>query len=293
MELAARKQAPTVRMRRLAAALRALRQAANLTREDAAAQIHLNSATLWRIETARARPQKRTILALLDRYGVTDEHRRAELVDLAKESTQLGWLQAYEDHLPEEYNAYISFEAEARSVRNYESQFIPGLLQTEAYALAVIAGLLPDSVDDEIRRRVDARLHRQETLQKDPPLKIWAIIDEAALRRKVGGVDVMRDQLQHLVKLAKQPHVTIQVLPYDVGAHPGMHGAFAIMDFHDLADPELIYIENMTGALILEGEADLKGYSTMFEHLRAAALDPAASCRMIAQIIDTMEGSDT
>ena len=283
MDLAARKQPPTVRLRRLAAELRALRQGAGLTREDAAAQIHLNSATLWRIETARARPQKRTLLALLDKYGVTDEHRRTELIDLAKESTQLGWLQAYEDDLPDEYNAYISFEAEARGVRNYESLFVPGLLQTEAYARAVIAGVLPGISEEEVERRVEARLNRQDSIAKVEPLKLWAIIDEAVLHRMVGGAAVMREQLQHLAKLAKLPHVTLQVLPYDVGAHPGMHGAFAIMDFPDPADPELVYIENMVNALFLEREADVTSYSGLFEHLRAAAVNPAASVRLIAR----------
>jgi transcriptional regulator with XRE-family HTH domain len=286
MNLAAKKQPPTVRLRRLAAELRALRQAAGLTREDAAEQTHMNSATLWRIETARARPQRRTLLALLDKYDLTDQQRRTDLVDLAKDAVQLGWLQAYEDLLPDEYTAYISFEAEARSLRNYESQFVPGLLQTEAYARAVITGLLPNVDEEKIKQRVDARMQRQESITKEPPLNLWVIMDEAVLHRNVGGADVMREQYQHLAKLAKLPHITLQVLPYEVGAHPGMHGAFAIMDFPDPADPALIYIENMTGALFLERPADVENYTTMFEHLRAVALGPAESRKMISQLID-------
>src|SRR4051812_24761291 len=138
MDLPARRQPPTVRLRRLAAELRNLRQAAGLTREDAAEQTNINSATLYRIETAKARPQRRTLLTLLDKYGVTDPARRTALVELSKQATQLGWLQAYESELPEEYTTYISFESEARSVRNYESLFVPGLLQTEGYTRAVV-----------------------------------------------------------------------------------------------------------------------------------------------------------
>ncbi|GAB3975463.1 helix-turn-helix transcriptional regulator [Plantactinospora veratri] len=283
MNVAARKQPPTVRLRRLAAELRALRHDAGLTREDVAERTHMNPATLWRLETARARPQRRTLLGLLDVYGVADLERRLELVDLAKDAGQLGWLQAYEDQLPDEYSTYISFESEAQSVRNYESLFVPGLLQTEAYARAVTAGLLPDGTADEVERRVEARLKRQESISKAEPLKVWAILDEGVLHRKVGGMEVMRDQLQHLAKLTKLPNITVQVLPYEVGAHPGMYGAFAIMGFPDPADSDLVYIENRVNALFLERDSDIASYTDLFEHLRAAALNPAASVRLIAR----------
>ena len=281
--MAGRKQPPTVRLRRLAAELRALRQAAGLTREDAAEQTHMNSATLWRIETARARPQRRTLFGLLDKYGVTDQQRRAELVDLAKDAGQLGWLQAYEELLPDEYSSYISFEAEARTVRNYESLFVPGLLQTEEYARALTAGMLPDATEEGVERRVEARLKRQDSITKDEPLKLWVIIDESVLHRKVGGAEVMRGQLRQLAKLTKLPQVTVQVLPYEVGAHPGMYGAFAIMDFPDPADPDLVYIENRVNALFLERESDITSYTALFDHLRAAAVNPAASVRLITR----------
>lgn len=285
-DLPSRRQPPTVRLRRLAAELRALRQAAGLTREDTAEQTNINSATLYRIETARARPQKRTLLALLDKYGVTDQGRRAALLELSKQATQLGWLQAYESELPEEYTTYISFESEARSVRNYESLFVPGLLQTEGYTRAVVTASLPGASDIEVQQRVETRAQRQASVTKDDPLKLWAIVDEAVLHREVGGPQVMAEQLRHLADMAKQPQVTFQVLPYKVGAHPGMHGAFAVMDFPDAADPELVYIENMAGALYLEKEADVRRYAEMFDQLRAAALNPADSRRMVAKLID-------
>src|SRR6266516_1057648 len=143
MDLSARRQPPTVRLRRLAGELRSFRTAAGLTRDEVAEQTNINSATLYRIETAKVRPQKRTLLTLLDKYGITDEAQRNDLLAMSRQASQLGWLQAYESELPEEYTAYISFAAEARSVRNYESLFLPGLLQIENYARAVIRGVLP------------------------------------------------------------------------------------------------------------------------------------------------------
>ena len=252
--MAARKQPPTVRLRRLAAELRALRTAAGLTREDAAELTHMNSASLWRIETARARPQRRTLLGLLDKYGVTDPQRRADLVELAKDAGQLGWLQAYEDLLPDEYNTYISFESEAQTVCNYESLFVPGTLQTESYARAVTAGLLPDGTEEEVERRVEARLKRQDSLTRADPLKIWAILDEGVLHRKVGGAEVMP--------------TSCSTWPSSPGCRTSQCRCCRTTSAHTLActarspswvspnpaDPELVYIENRVNALFLERE---------------------------------------
>lgn len=285
--MATRRQPPTVRLRRLAGELRSLRQASGLTREDAAAQTNINSATLYRIETAKARPQRRTLLTLLDKYGVGDPERRAALVELSKQATQLGWLQAYESELPEEYTTYISFESEARSVRNYESLFVPGLLQTQGYTRAVVTASLPHASDDEIQKRVETRAQRQAFITRDDPLKLSAIVDEAVLHREVGGAEVMAEQLRHLLDLTERPHITLQVLPYKVGAHPGMHGAFAVMDFPDAADPELVYIENMAGALYLEKEADIRRYAEMFDQLRSAALNVADSRKFLDRLTDS------
>jgi len=288
MDLSARRQPPTVRLRRLAAELRSLRTAAGLTRDDVSGQTNINSATLYRIETAKVRPQRRTLLTLLDTYGVTDEGKRADLIGLSRHSTQLGWLQQYENDLPEQYTAYISFEAEARRVRNYESMFVPGLLQTEHYARAVIRGTLPFVKDDEVERRVEARMRRQESISGKNPLHFWAIVDEAVLRREVGGVRAMAEQLQRLADAASEPHISLQVLPFGAGAHPGMHGSFAIMDFPDPADPALVYLESMTSDLYLEREADVQRYTMIFDHLQAAAPNPKDSARLIRQIAEAI-----
>ena len=285
-ELPPRRHTPTLRLRRLAGELRALREAAGLTREGTAHQTNINSATLYRIETAKARPQKRTLLALLDQYGITDAARRAALVELAQQAMQLGWLQAYESDLPEEYTTYMSFESEARSVRNYESLFVPGLLQTKDYTRAVVVANVPGAGEAVIQQQIDARVHRQESIAKDHPLTLWAIVDEAVLRREVGGPQVMAEQLRHVSDMARQPHITLQVLPYSVGAHAGMHGAFVVMDFPDPADPELVYIENMASALFLEKKADIRRYAETFDRLRAAALNPADSQQLVTRLTD-------
>jgi transcriptional regulator with XRE-family HTH domain len=294
MELSARRQPPTVRLRRLAAELRGLRTAAGLTREEVSEQTGINPATLYRIETAKVRPQRRTLMAMLDKYGVTDDDKRSELIALSRQAAQLGWLQAYESELPELYTTYISFEAEARSVRNYESLFVPGLLQTENYARAVIRGVLPLATDADVQARVDARIQRQESLRKTEPLRVWAILDEAVLHRQTGGAEVMAEQLEALVRAAGQPQVTLQVIPFTAGAHAGMPGSFVVMDFPDPADPALVYVDSMAGDLFLEREADVRRYSTTFEHLRATALDPTNSIKMIkkqAAVIDQEGGT--
>ncbi|KKK07008.1 helix-turn-helix transcriptional regulator [Micromonospora sp. HK10] len=283
MELSARRQPPTVRLRRLAAELRSLRAAAGLTRDEVSEQTGINPATLYRIETAKVRPQRRTLMAMLDKYGVTDEDKRSELIALSRQAAQLGWLQAYESELPELYTTYISFEAEARSVRNYESLFVPGLLQTESYARAVIRGVLPLASDADVQARVEARMQRQESLRKTEPLRLWAILDEAVLHRLTGGPAVMAEQLDALVSAAGQPHVTLQVIPFTSGAHAGMPGSFVVMDFPDPADPALVYVDSMAGDLFLEREADVRRYTSTFEHLRATALDPTSSIKLIQE----------
>ncbi|MGH3907396.1 MAG: helix-turn-helix domain-containing protein [Pseudonocardiaceae bacterium] len=281
--MAPKRHTPTVRLRRLAAELRRLRGAADMSREDVSEQTGVNNATLYRIDTARARPQMRTLAALLNSYGV-DTEQREYLTTLCREAARQGWLRPYHSDLPEEYTAYISFEAEAAGVRNYESLFIPGLLQTEDYALAVVRGTLPSATDAEVADRVQARMERQGVLTKDAPLKLWAIVDEAALRRVVGGADVMRAQLRRLADAAKTPNITFQVIPFGAGAHPGMPGSFVLMDFSDPMDTDLIYIDSMAGDLFLETDADIRRYTSVFDNLRAIALSPDDSASFLAEL---------
>ncbi|WP_328600674.1 helix-turn-helix domain-containing protein [Actinomadura physcomitrii] len=274
---------PTVRHRRLASELRRLRRAAALTQEDVVEKTGINTATLFRIETARVRPQPRTLATLLDVYGVADP-KRSELMILLKEAAQRGWLHTFASELPERYAAYIEFETEADEVLNYECLFIPGLLQTEDYARAAIRGALPESTRDEVESRVEARMQRQVVLTKEHPLKLWAIVDEAAIRRAVGGGDVMREQLEHLLRITELPTVQLQVIPFGAGAHPGMPGSFVVMKFVEELGPELVYIDSQAGDLFLEEESDIARYNLVFTHLRAGALSPDASASLIAAV---------
>ncbi|CNF77222.1 Helix-turn-helix [Mycobacterium tuberculosis] len=273
--------APTVRLRRLAAELRQLRKLAELTREQVNEQTGINVATLYRIETARVRPQTRTLTSLLDVYRVA-EPKRSELRTLLKQSATRGWLHTYASDLPERYASYIEFESEAREVLNYECLFIPGLLQTERYARAAINGAFPESSVDEIESRVDARMQRQSVLAKDRPLKLWAIVDEATIRRIVGGREVMREQLEHLLAVTEQPNVHLQVIPFTAGSHPGMTGSFVVMNFAEEIGPDVVYLESQAGEIFLEEDADIARYSLIGTHLRAVALSPSTSASLIA-----------
>jgi hypothetical protein len=226
---------------------------------------------------------------LLYLYEV-DQEQREYLTGLCREATTQGWLRPYHAELPEEYTAYISFEDEAQGVRNYESLFVPGLLQTEDYARAVIRGVLPSASDDEVEDRVRARMERHGVLTKAAPLKMWAVLDEAALRRVVGGTDVMSCQLDHLAKVIKTPNVTFQVIPFGAGAHPGMPGQFVLMDFADPVDTDLIYIDSMAGDLFLESTADVARYRTVFDNLVAVALSPNDSAALVAEIASKLKG---
>ncbi len=277
-----KRQPPTVRLRRLAAELRRLRQEAGLSQAEVTERTDVNLATLHRIETAKTKPQLRTLNALLDAYGVTGS-QRTDLVTLQKEAKQRGWLHGLEADLPDKYSAYIGLEAEAQQAINYESLFIPGLLQTEDYMRAMIRGVRPNVTEEEIEDRVAARMQRQALLEGATPLQLWTILDQAALFRMVGGDLVMRAQLQHLIQQAKRPHITVQVIPFSAGAHPGMPGSFIVLKF--AADnPDVIHIDSMAGDIFLEEETDIQRYNGMCQHLRAVALSPADTAALLASL---------
>ncbi|MEW2544873.1 helix-turn-helix transcriptional regulator [Streptomyces sp. NPDC047002] len=282
--MAPKRHAPPIRLRRLAAELRRLRGVSGLTREDIAERTGINAATLYRIETAKVRPQRRTLVGLLDLYAVTDP-QRSEILELSRTADEQGWLRPYHADLPNEYTAYISFEAEARGVRNYESLFVPGLLQTEDYSRAVIKGVWPTATTKEVDQRVQARVERQALFKKESPLELWAIVDEAALQRKVGGLNVMSEQLSRLVESAAEPYITLQVVPFGTGAHPGMPGSFVLMDFPEAVDPSVVYIDSMAGDLFLEAEEDIRRYNQIFDYLRAQALSPGDSIDLIDKVL--------
>jgi transcriptional regulator with XRE-family HTH domain len=284
-----RQPLPTLRLRRLAAELRALRGLASLTREEVTHHTGINEATLYRIESGRARPQVRTLTALLDLYGVAMP-KRGELLTLSRQASEQSWLQSFPSDLPYTYTTYITFETEARSLLNYESLFIPGLLQTEDYAQAALQRGNPTATKEEIRHLVAARIGRQALLTRDPPLRLWAIVDEAALHRPVGGWGVMNAQLDHMTRQAELDQITLQVLPYDVGGHPGMAGAFVILQFGEPSAGDVVYIESQAGDLFLESEIDTDRFTDVFDRLKAHALPPEASVSFIRRAARAQNG---
>lgn len=276
------RKAPTIRLRRLAAELKRLRVEAGLTQEEAAAHTGFDPSSLYRIERAMNKPQRRTVITLMNLYGVTDPARRETLMSWLKESVQQGWVQIYEPYLPELYQTYIQFEYDAERLRNYESLFLPGLLQTEDYARAVIKGIAPDLSADDVKARVDVRMRRQTVLTRPTtPLQLIAVVDEAAIRRVVGGTAIMRAQLEHLLEAAEAPNVTVQVVPFSAGAHPGMPGSFVVMEFAAQVDPPLVYSDSMVGDAFLEAEEDVARFNTAFEQIMKKALSQTKSLSMI------------
>ncbi|RFU36686.1 XRE family transcriptional regulator [Actinomadura logoneensis] len=282
--MSSRRPVPTIRLRRLAAELRKLRKDAGLTRDEVTARTALNPATLWRIETAKTRPQARTLRTLLELYGASEE-RCAELAALLRESARRGWVHAVASGLRENHVSYIEFEGSATRVSNYESSLVPGLLQTEEYARAAIAGIRPEITEAEVDHRVGVRMRRQEVLTASDPLELRAVLDEAVLRRRVGGAELMSRQAEHLLEASSLRNVTLQVVPFTAGAHPGMAGAFVVMEFPEDAGSGVAYVDGQGGDAFLEEEADVQRCQQLFDRLRAMALSPRASAALITRAV--------
>ncbi|WP_369247304.1 helix-turn-helix domain-containing protein [Streptomyces sp. R41] len=273
---------PTVRRRRLGQELRRLRELKGMTAEEVAERLLVSQSKISRLENGRRSISQRDVRDLCGVYEVDDHRIVDSLMQMAKDSRQQGWWHSFGD-IP--YSVYIGLETDAASLRVYDPQVVPGLLQTRPYAEALIAGALPETAPGDIDKRVQVRLKRQERISApDNPLRLWTVLDEAALRRTVGNRSLMRDQLEHLVEQSQLPHVTVQVIPFDMGAHPGLNGQYAILEFPDAADSSVVYIEGVTSDLYLEKANDVQKYSVMYEHLRAQALNVDQSRQFIADI---------
>jgi transcriptional regulator with XRE-family HTH domain len=272
---------PTMRRRRLAAELRQLRQTADMTIEEVATRLNWQPSKISRVETRKIGINTLDLRKLLDVYEVTERARRDALIELARRATERGWWQAYGTAIPSEYATLIGLEEEASQIRGYQTELISGLLQTEAYARAVIRACRPNDTSDQIDRRVEIRLARQEILTKDNPPRVRVVLSEGAVRRRVGGTEVMREQLLHLAARRDRSNVMIQVLPFSTGEHPAMVGSFAILDFPEAFDLGAVYVENMASAMTLESAADLEMYADAFEHVQAQALGPKESGDML------------
>lgn len=279
---------PTARARRLRYELRRLREEAGLTHSEVAHRLEWSPSKLSRIETGQSRVNTGDVADLLGVYGISDETSREALIQLAREARRRGWWTRYTDVLGS--GTYIGLEAEASAIHTFESQFVPGLLQTEDYARAVISDgqVRPDPED--VERRVTARMARKELFTRPEPPELWAVLDESVILRPVGGPAVMRDQLRHLIEVSTRPNatVTLQILPLSTGAHPGMNGPFVILRFQNPKDPPMVHLETATDGLYLEEPPDVERYTLRFNHLVARALGPNESRAMIAGLAERM-----
>ena len=276
---------PTALRILLGAQLRRLREARGITLEEAGEVIRASGSKLSRLETGRVSFKDRAIADLLTFYGVTEEQQRGALRELARGANARGWWHDYSDVLPSWFEAYVGLEEAATSIRAYEIQFVPGLLQTEDYARAVTMLGHHGAPAEEIDRRVRLRMARQVLLAEPRPVHLWAVLDEAVLRRPAGRPGVMRRQLQHLLETADRPNVTIQVVPFRAGAHAAAGGAFSILRFaeHDL--PDVVYLEQLTSALYLDKRETVDHYMAVMERLCLEAAPAASTASAINAVL--------
>ncbi|GAA2242643.1 MULTISPECIES: helix-turn-helix transcriptional regulator [Streptomyces] len=276
---------PAVRRRKLGAELRALRSSAGLTSGEAARQVGWHQSKVSRIETGTSGVKPADVRLLLDAYGVADAQLRELLMVLAGSDDHDGrhhWWHAYRGVLPPTYRDFISLESQAGAMRTLETTVVPGLLQTPEYARAVTRAAVEGLSEERLDTLVEVRLARQDVLRADPPLELSAVLDEAVLRREVGGPGVMARQLERLVEAARLPQVRLQVLPFAAGAHIGVTGPFVILSFSNASDLDVVVLDHLTSSLYLERKEDLQAYTEAFNALQIHALSPEDSLDFIA-----------
>jgi hypothetical protein len=268
----------------LGSRLRHFRESAGVTPDAAGYEIRASRSKISRMEHGRVGFKERDVADLLTMYGVTDEQQRAEMLALARQGNAQDWWAQYADLLPDWFEAYLSLEAAASLIRTFDLQFVHGLFQTEDYARAVTGLGHRAAPAAETERRVSLRMKRQDLLTSLDPLRVWSVMDEAALRRPVGGRQVIKDQLERLIDVAALPHVTLQVVPFRRGGHAGAGGSFTVLRFAGPELPDVLYIEHLTSAVYLERRADVDYYLEVLSHLSAEALTPARTTRFLKEI---------
>lgn len=279
------RRSPTLRRRRLSAELRRLRANDGRHAQQIDKELGWTVGKLARMERGDwVRPSVRDIADLINIYEVTDDRQREALLDLARQSRERGWWHPYREMLSEDFTTYIGFEAEASSVLMFQPLMVPGLLQIPDYARAVMRGGPAELGDEEIEERLKIRAERQKLLTAETdPLRLVAVLDEAVLHRLIGGPTVMKAQLEHIRAMAKElPKVTLQVVTFEKGAHPGVGGAFTVMEFPEPEDPDAVYSENIAGELLLEDPEEVSRFKLAFQRLGMMSLNPEDSLAMIA-----------
>ncbi|MUL39907.1 helix-turn-helix domain-containing protein [Streptomonospora sp. PA3] len=276
---------PTARRRRLGVELRRLREIAGMTGEEAADRMSWSGSKLSRIERGQVATNSDDVRDLLELYEVTDPDLRQSLIMLARESRRRGWWHVYGDVMPERFDVYLGLEPEASTLRFFQAEIVPGLFQTAEYARALMRAHPSPVTEDEIERRTELRIRRQEVVFNDSPPHIWALLDESILYRPVGGPAVMAGQMRRLLDIHEKSHVTLQVLPFAAGAHSGLNGSFDILEFpeSDIHAPRLVHVENLTSSLYIEKAKEVAFYTVAFEHLRTAALHPERTREVLSE----------
>jgi transcriptional regulator with XRE-family HTH domain len=273
---------PTVLRMGLGSLLRRKREQAGITREVAGDAIRASTAKISRLELGRVSFKERDVADLLTLYGVLDDAERAEFLDLARKANAPGWWHRYADLLPSWFETYLGLEQAASVIRTYELQFVPGLLQTRDYARAVTQ--LACTRAEEIERRVELRMRRQDLLKADDAPTLWAVIDEAALRRNIGGADLARAQLTHLLEVNERPNVSLQIAPLSYGGHPAAGGPFTLLRFSQPDLPDIVYLEQLTSALYLDKRSDVEHYALVMDRLVAQVEPPAHTAALLEKI---------
>jgi Domain of unknown function (DUF5753)/Helix-turn-helix domain len=280
---------PTVLRMLLGAHLRRLREAQGVTREDAGWEIRSSESKISRMELGRVGFKERDVADLLTLYGLDDDEERTRLLALARDANNPGWWHRFGDVLPNWFQSYLGLEAAAALIRTYEVQFVPGLLQTKEYARAVVLLGHGRAKADEIDRRVELRMARQQVLTRPDAPKLWVVVDEAALRRPIGGIDIMRSQVDALLEANTLPNVRLQVIPFNAGGHAAAGGAFTILRFPDQDLPDVVYIEQLTRALYLDKRDDVDLYAEAMERLCVEARPPTDTSKVLEEIRRDLE----
>lgn len=278
---------PTVLRILVGAQLRRLREASGITREAAAYAIRGSEAKMSRIESGRVGFKSRDVADLLALYGLTEGSARDVVLHLAEQANEPGWWHRYSDTMPDWFSTYVGLEQAATVIRTYEAQYVPGLLQTKTYASAVVD--LGEAVRaDEVSKRVELRMHRQQLLNLPKPPDFWAVIDEAVLRRNLGGREAMREQLDHILEISKRTHVTVQVVPFDRSDVAAVGGPFTLLRFAEADLPDIVYLEQLNSALYLNKDVDVMNYLQIMNRLAAGALTPQRSTELIKSVRDSL-----
>jgi len=275
----------TVRRILVGSQLRRLRVQRGISREEAGEAIRASAWKIHRLENGQVGFKERDIIDLLQFYGAADVALVVALVSMAKDADEPGWWQRYSDILPVWFRAYLDLEAAAILIRSYEGQLVPGLLQIEDYARAVVLGAQPYETSQSVEDRVALRMDRQVLLERPNAPHLWVVVDEAALRRPVGGRKVMRAQLKRLIEAASQPNVTLQILPFKAGAHPAMTGAFSVLRFAREELHDLVYVEHLSGALYLDRRDDVDLYEHAMLAVSVSAEPPNRSIKILDEIM--------